>query len=83
MDALACIDVVDLDDTASPFADRVDRMNAKAAITDKPRHHQLSHRKPLLRVQRSLKLGSIAKGSAEVQLSLAHAELKLGLRQVN
>ena len=42
LDALACIDVLDLDDTASPFADRVDRMNAKAAITDKPGHHQLS-----------------------------------------
>ena len=44
MDALACIDFLDLNDTASRLADRVNRMNANAAITNKPGHHELSHR---------------------------------------
>ena len=37
--SLACIDVFDLDDTAFPLAYCVDRMHAKAAITNEPRHH--------------------------------------------
>jgi hypothetical protein len=43
MDALASIDVFDLDDTAFPLAYCVDRMHAKAPITNEPRHHTLSH----------------------------------------
>jgi hypothetical protein len=39
MDALANIDVFDLDDTAFPLAYSVDRMHANAATTNEPRHH--------------------------------------------
>jgi hypothetical protein len=39
MESLATIDIFDLDDAALPLADSVDRMHAKAAITNEPRHH--------------------------------------------
>jgi hypothetical protein len=39
MESLACIDVFDLNDTAFALAYCIDRMHAKAAITNEPRHH--------------------------------------------
>jgi hypothetical protein len=39
VEAVACIDVFDLDDTAFAPAYCVDRMHTKAAITNEPRHN--------------------------------------------
>jgi hypothetical protein len=43
MHALASIDVLDLDNPGAPAAYGVDGVHAKAAITNEPRHHDLSH----------------------------------------
>jgi hypothetical protein len=39
MESLASFHVFNLDDSAFPLAHSVDRVHAKAAITDKPGHH--------------------------------------------
>jgi hypothetical protein len=44
MHTLASIDVLDLDNPAAPAAYSVDGVDAKAATTNKPRHHDLTHR---------------------------------------
>jgi hypothetical protein len=44
MHTLASIDVLDLDNSAAPAAYSVDGVDAKAATTNKPRHHDLTHR---------------------------------------
>jgi hypothetical protein len=43
MEALACVEALDLDDAAFLLAYWIDRMNAKSAITDWPGHDQLRH----------------------------------------
>ena len=44
MHTFASIDVLDLDNPAAPAAYSVDGVDAKAATTNKPRHHDLTHR---------------------------------------
>jgi hypothetical protein len=44
MHTLASIDILDLDNPAAPAAYSVDGVDAKAATTNKPRHHDLTHR---------------------------------------
>jgi len=46
MHTLAGIDVLDLDNPAAPAAYSVDGVYPKAATTNKPRHHDLTHRIP-------------------------------------
>src|SRR5882672_3775166 len=46
MEALACIDFFDLDDTTLAPTHSVDGMHAKPAITNEPRYYQLSHWPP-------------------------------------
>jgi len=43
MKALACINLFDFDDAASPTAHGVDRMDAKSAITNKEGYQFLGH----------------------------------------
>ena len=43
MDTLACIDVLDLDDTAFPVAYCVDGVHTEPAVADEPRLHFLSY----------------------------------------
>jgi hypothetical protein len=43
MDPLACIDLLDLDDTTFAPTHSVDGMHPKPAIANQPRHRQLSH----------------------------------------
>jgi hypothetical protein len=46
MDALTRGDVLDFNNPDAPAACRLDGVYAKAAITNEPRHHELSHRFP-------------------------------------
>ena len=39
MEALACVEVLDLDDAGFLLAYWIDRMNAKPTITNEPGHH--------------------------------------------
>jgi hypothetical protein len=43
MHTLTSIDVLDLNNPTAPAAYSVDGVHAKAAITNEPRHHDLSH----------------------------------------
>jgi hypothetical protein len=54
VDALAGVNVLNLDNPAASSAHSVDGMHAEPAITDKPGHHQLGHCPPLHFVRGSI-----------------------------